>query len=407
MIDGSKEGVDEGKNSGAVRRGARIGRSGVAAGDGTRVCGHRARRACRCDDNLGRATTRGTVQDAGRAGAGDDSGASCLLPGAGRAPSDGGFAYRLRSLAAGRGLERALSGIGNGGFAGAIPYSGLAAALRSGQAAAGSDTGHSAGATDAKWADGHPEKIIDFGWRAVHRTAVAGQALVKAFYGTGPRNSYFISCSNGGRQALMEAQRFPGDYDGIIAGSPAYNWTGLFTDFIWNAQWLAKAGAAIPAAKTPALASAVLAQCDKLDGLADGLLSDPRQCHFDPAVLRCTAGDANSCLTDPQVATLRAIYQGPRTPDGKRIYFGFLPGGETAPGAPNWDLWIFGLAPGASAQNAFGGNFSKYHGRSSRRGGRRPISTSAAIIRGSRRKPPPPSMPPTPISPASRLEGAS
>jgi len=251
-------------------------------------------------------------------------------------------------------------GIGNGGFAGAIPYSGLAAALRSGQAAAASDTGHSAGGTDGKWAFGHPEKVVDFGWRAVHLTAVTGQALAKAFYGAAPRNRYFISCSNGGRQALMEAQRFPGDYDGIIAGSPAYNWTGLFTDFIWNAQWLAKPGGAIPAAKTPALAAAVLAQCDKLDGLADGLLSDPRRCHFDPAVMRCTAGETNACLTDPQIATLRAIYQGPRTPDGKQIYFGFLPGGETAPGAPNWDLWIFGLAPGASAQNAFGGNFYKY-----------------------------------------------
>lgn len=251
-------------------------------------------------------------------------------------------------------------GVGNGGFAGAIPYSGLAAALRSGQAAAASDTGHSAGGTDAKWAEGHPEKVIDFGWRAVHLTAVVGQALTKAFYGSAPRSSYFISCSNGGRQALMEAQRFPGDYNGIIAGAPAYNWTGLFTDFIWNAQWLAKPGAMIPAAKTPAIASAVLAKCDKLDGLADGLLSDPRQCHFDPAVLRCTAGDATSCLTDPQIAALRAIYRGPRTPDGKQVYFGFLPGGETAPGAPNWDLWMFGLAPGASAQNAFGSNFYKY-----------------------------------------------
>ena len=251
-------------------------------------------------------------------------------------------------------------GVGNGGFAGAIPYSGLAAALRSGQAAAASDTGHSAGGTDAKWADGHPEKVVDFGWRAVHLTAMAGQALAKAFYGTAPRNSYFISCSNGGRQALMEAQRFPGDYDGIVAGAPAYNWTGLFTDFIWNAQWLAKPGGAIPAAKASALASAVLAKCDKIDGLADGLLGDPRRCHFDPAVLRCTAGETISCLTDPQIATLRAIYRGPRTPDGKPIYFGFLPGGETAPGAPNWDLWIFGLAPGASAQNAFGGNFYKY-----------------------------------------------
>jgi feruloyl esterase len=251
-------------------------------------------------------------------------------------------------------------GVGNGGFAGAIPYSGLVSALRSGDAVAASDTGHSAGGTDATWAKGHWEKVIDFGWRAVHLTAVAGKALTKAYYEAAPRSAYFISCSNGGRQGLMEAQRFPDDYDGIIAGAPAYNWTGLFTNFVWNARWLSPPAAAIPAAKTPAIASAVLAQCDKLDGLADGLLSDPRQCSFDPAVLRCTSGETNSCLTDPQISSLRAIYQGPRTPEGNQIYFGFLPGGESVSGSAGWDAWIFGGAPGASIQNAFGSNFVKY-----------------------------------------------
>jgi feruloyl esterase len=251
-------------------------------------------------------------------------------------------------------------GVGNGGFAGNIPYSGLVSALRNGDAAAASDTGHSAGGTDASWAKGHWEKVVDFGWRAVHLTAVAGKALATAFYGAMPRNAYFVSCSNGGRQGLMEAQRFPDDYDGIIAGAPAYKWTGLFTGFVWNAQWLSRPGAAIPAAKTPAIASAVLAQCDKLDGLADGLLSDPRQCNFDPAALRCTAGETDTCLTDPQIASLRAIYQGPQTPQGKQIYFGFPPGGESVPGSAGWDAWIFGIAPGASVQNAFGSNFVKY-----------------------------------------------
>ena len=251
-------------------------------------------------------------------------------------------------------------GVGNGGFAGSIPYSGLASALRSGHAAAASDTGHSPGGTDASWARGRPEKVVDFGWRAVHLTAVAGKALAEAYYGTGPRKSYFVSCSNGGRQGLMEAQRFPDDYDGIIAGAPAYHWTRLFTGFVWNAQWLSRPGAWIPAAKTPAIASAVLAQCDKLDGLTDGLVSDPRQCRFDPAVLRCTAGETNACLTDPQIEALRAIYRGPQTPDGEQIYFGFPPGGETAPGSAGWDLWIFGAGPGASIQNAFGSNFVQH-----------------------------------------------
>ena len=251
-------------------------------------------------------------------------------------------------------------GVGNGGFAGSIPYSGLASALRNGDAAAASDTGHTNGGTSARWALGHWEKVVDFGWRAVHLTAVAGKTLAQAYYGAAPRKSYFVSCSNGGRQGLMEAQRFPDDYDGIIAGAPAYNWTGLFTGFVWNAQALSRPGAMIPAAKTPAIAGAVLAQCDKLDGLADGLLSDPRLCRFDPAVLRCTAGETDSCLTDPQIASLRDIYQGPRTPDGMQIYFGFPPGGETAPASAGWDAWIFGTGPGASIQNAFGSNFVQY-----------------------------------------------
>ncbi len=251
-------------------------------------------------------------------------------------------------------------GVGNGGFAGAIPYSGLVAALRSGFAVAASDTGHSAGGTDARWAEGHPEKVVDFGWRAVHLTAVAGKALTTAFYGEAPRKAYFASCSNGGRQGLMEAQRFPDDYDGIIAGAPAYKWTGLFTGFVWNAQMLAQPGAMIPAVKTPAIASAVLAQCDSLDGLADGLLSNPLQCQFDPAVLQCANGETNACLTEPQITALRAIQQGPQTPDGEQIYFGFPPGGEAVPGSAGWDAWIFGAAPGASIQNAFGSNFVKY-----------------------------------------------
>ena len=251
-------------------------------------------------------------------------------------------------------------GVGNGGFAGSIGYSGLVAAVQGGYAAASTDTGHTQGGTDASWAKGHPEKVVDFGWRAVHLTAVAGKTLAAAFYGASPRHSYFTSCSNGGRQGLMEAQRFPADYDGIIAGAPAYDWTGLFTDFVWNAQALSRPGAMIAAAKTPALAAAVLAQCDRLDGVVDGLVGDPRRCRFDPEKLRCADKDTASCLTAPQIAALRAIYRGAHTSKGERIYFGFVPGGETAPGSPGWDLWIFGAAPGASVQNAFGGNFVKY-----------------------------------------------
>lgn len=251
-------------------------------------------------------------------------------------------------------------GVGNGGFAGSIGYSSLAAAVQGGYAAASTDTGHNPGGTDASWAKGHPEKVVDFGWRAVHLTAIAGKALTAAFYGAQPRHSYFTSCSNGGRQGLMEAERFPEDYDGVIAGAPAYNWTGLFTDFIWNAQALSRPGAMIRAAKTPAIAAAVLADCDALDGVKDGLISEPRRCRFDPETMRCADKETDACLTGPEIAALRAIYQGAHTSAGRRIYFGFLPGGETAPASPGWDAWIFGAAPGASVQGAFGSNFIKY-----------------------------------------------
>jgi feruloyl esterase len=251
-------------------------------------------------------------------------------------------------------------GVGNGGFAGSIGYSGLAAAVQGGYAVASTDTGHSPAGTDASWAEGHPEKVVDFGWRAVHLTAVAGKSFADAYYGEPPRYSYFISCSNGGRQGLMEAQRFPEDYDGVIAGAPAYNWTGLFTGFVWNAQVLSGPGAMISAAKTPGIAAAVLAECDGLDGLVDGLVSDPRACRFDPEALRCAGEETDACLTGPQISALRSIYQGPRTSSGEQIYFGFPPGGETAPGSAGWDLWIFGAAPGFSIQNAFGSSFIEH-----------------------------------------------
>jgi feruloyl esterase len=282
----------------------------------------------------------------------------CQIQGVLRPTSDSEIAFEVWLPA--QGWSGRFQGIGNGGFAGAISYSGLAAAVQGGYAAAATDTGHKAAGTDASWARGHPEKVVDFGWRAVHLTTVAGKALVEAFYGARPRRSYFISCSNGGRQALMEAQRFPEDYDGIIAGAPAYDWTGLFTGFVWNAQALSRPGATIPATKTSAIAAAVLADCDKRDGLADGLVTEPHQCRFDPQKLKCAEKETSACLTNPQVAALRAIYQGPQKSDGERIYFGFPPGGETAPGSAGWDLWIFGAAPGASIQHAFGSNFIKY-----------------------------------------------
>ena len=175
-------------------------------------------------------------------------------------------------------------GAGNGGFAGVINYSDMAAAISRGYATASTDTGHQAGGTDAAWALGHPETTADFGYRAIHETADKAKAVIGAFYGQGPHHSYFASCSNGGRQALMEAQRFPADYDGIIAGAPANFWTHLLAAAVFDTQaTLADPGSYIPARKLPAIQAAVLSACDALDGVKDGVIENPAQCHFEPA----------------------------------------------------------------------------------------------------------------------------
>src|SRR6187455_3149291 len=184
---------------------------------------------------------------------------------------------------------------GNGGWAGVINTASFAEPVRRGYAVAGTDNGHEGGG-GANWAIGHPEKLIDFGYRAVHETAMQAKVIIRAFYGRDPERSYFNGCSDGGREALMEAQRFPEDFNGILAGAPASNWSRLFTAFVWNEQALLKSpGSSIPPAKLPAIQNGVLATCDSQDGLKDGLLSDPRTCRFDPAVLLCTDADGPNC----------------------------------------------------------------------------------------------------------------
>src|SRR5262249_13225224 len=149
-------------------------------------------------------------------------------------------------------------------------------------------------------------------------------ALIGAYYGRQPQHSYFAACSNGGRQALMEAQRYPEDYDGILAGAPANSWTHLLTNALANSQALAAEGAYIPASKLPAIAQAVNAACDAQDGVADGVLNDPRQCHLSlSSVLQCKDGDSNQCLTTAQVATLQKLYEGAHGADGRLIFPGY------------------------------------------------------------------------------------
>jgi feruloyl esterase len=247
-------------------------------------------------------------------------------------------------------------GEGNGGFAGEISYANLAAALRQGYAVASTDTGHSASAIDAHWALGHPEKIIDYGYRGIHIMTLAAKAVIPRFYGSPQQRSYFLGCSNGGRQALMEAQRLPDDYDGIIAGAPANYWTHLLTNAISNIQTLTLDPASyIPPTKLAAIAHAVNEQCDAKDGVRDGILNDPSACHFDPRVLLCKNGDAESCLTGPQVKALQILYQGGRDSGGRMIFPGYLPGAEE--GGNGWGIWIAGAAPGGSLMFAFGNGY--------------------------------------------------
>jgi feruloyl esterase len=200
--------------------------------------------------------------------------------------------------------------VGNGGWAGTIGFDAMAAALREGYATASSDTGHKSSETPgASFALNHPEKLIDFGYRAVHEMTVKAKALISAHYGKDPRLSYWNSCSNGGRQGLMEAQRYPQDFDGIVAGAPAANWTGRSMGALWVAQIVhADDASYIPPAKYPLLHNAALQGCDALDGVVDGIIGDPQRCRFDPAVLRCNDADAPTCLTVPQVEAARKIY---------------------------------------------------------------------------------------------------
>jgi feruloyl esterase len=281
--------------------------------------------------------------------------AACRVTGSIRPTSDSDIRFELWMPASG--WNGKFLSAGEGGFAGTINYGGIRGALLRGYAGGSSDTGHVGG--NADFAPGHPEKVADFGWRGKHLQAARSKDILRAFYGKQARHSYFSSCSNGGRQALMEIQRFPEDYDGLIVGAPANNWTHHFAGFIWNEQALWNtSGAWISNSKAAAIQAATLAQCDALDGVVDGVAEDPRRCSFDPASLACPAGtDGPSCLTPAQVSAARKIMQGPRNPrTGKQIYPGYFT--SAAGEAASWPAWITGPeTPGGSIQAFFGNAF--------------------------------------------------
>ena len=233
-------------------------------------------------------------------------------------------------------------GVGNGGWTGSITYPALMEALQKGYASASTDTGHAGNPLDGSFALGHPEKVTDFGYRAVHEMTVKGKAIVAAFYEKNAQYSYWNGCSSGGKQGLKEAQRYPNDYDGIIAGAPANYWTHLTAATVWVGAATHKDEASfIPPAKYRVIHDAVIKSCDAVDGLKDGLIDDPRRCHFDPATVACQGADAPTCLTAPQVEAAKKIYGPATNPRTKEAIFpGLEPGSELG-----WFLMAGGKEP--------------------------------------------------------------
>jgi feruloyl esterase len=260
--------------------------------------------------------------------------------------------------------------VGNGGWAGVISYSAMAAALQNGYATASTDTGHKGGS--ASFSLGHPEQLIDFGYRSMHEMTVTAKAMVAAFYNRAPRLSYYNGCSTGGRQGLMEAQRYPYDFDAILAGAPVYNQIHLNTSQVsLQIDMLRDPSLILPAAKVKLVAAAVLNACDAQDGVRDGIVGNPEMCKFEPATLMCKGSlgpggtAAADCLTARQVESVRKAYAPVKTKGGAVVYPGHAPGFEAGwripePGAAlnplfadmpryvarqdaNWDVMSFDL----------------------------------------------------------------
>jgi feruloyl esterase len=231
-----------------------------------------------------------------------------------------------------------LLAMGGGGFnggLGAAPLM-LRTPLAKGYVAMVTDAGHE-DTNSAKFAHDFPEQYTDYAYRANHVAAGFVKELTASYYSAPVKRSYFHGCSNGGRDALMEARRFPDDYDGIIAGAPAAGWTKLMTSFAWNTQAIQTAPKL--KSKLKLVQDAVIAKCDKLDGVKDGLLENPTTCAFDPVELQCRGDDRADCLNADEVSALRKIYGGPRLRNGKPIYAGLSVGGEGL--KHNWDDWLF------------------------------------------------------------------
>ena len=249
--------------------------------------------------------------------------------------------------------------VGTQGYAGTYQFGPMATVLKRGYAIASTDTGHPQTVPDlASWAVGHPEKIIDFGYRAHKVTTDLAKIIVQANLGKAPAFSYFYGGSNGGREAMMAAQRYPEDFNGYLSEGPAINWTRLAGGWVHTEQALfSDPASTISAAKLPAIQSAALAACDAADGVLDGFVNDPRACHFNPDGLLCAGAESDACLSAAQISALKKILDGPRSSTtGARAYPGYEPGGVNS---PVWSTFMTGPAvPGflTASGNALLGN---------------------------------------------------
>ncbi|SOB86381.1 feruloyl esterase [Sphingomonas guangdongensis] len=259
----------------------------------------------------------------------------CRVEGVLRPVAGSRIGYQLWLPAPGKWTGR-FQMFGNGGYSAELPLGQMAAAVARGSAAIATDTGHSG--DDPDFARGAPEAIVDWGWRGVHLSAVEGQRLTARYYGRAARYRYFAGCSTGGHQAMMEAQRFPDDFDGIVAGAPGANRVTLNAAFLWQFVTNNPTPGRPPlldASDLKLLQDHALATCHTANGAAagglaaDGWLNDPLGCRPDPAALLCRPGGTGDCLTAAQVQAAAAMYRGatdPRT--GKRVTLPWLPGSE-------------------------------------------------------------------------------
>lgn len=253
---------------------------------------------------------------------------------------------------------------GNGGTAGSVPLGALMEGVQRGYATAATDGGHEwPDGLDYGWAWQQPVRVTDFGWRAVQQTSQVARRVVAAHYARAPGKAYFMGCSNGGRDAMVAAQRFPREWDGIVAGAPALDWLGLMVGGALLQKELTAPGSGLPPAKLPALQAAALAAC----GEGKRYVERPQHCRFDPAVLRCTGVESDACLTEAQLALVRKVYGGITDASGARVA-GLAMGGEAEPG--NWDFWLLRqasnplggapAAPGTPPPTSIGESFFRY-----------------------------------------------